>query len=237
MTNMEVKFRAIKKVSLSQIVADKVLRFIKEGHLSVGDKLPPERELCQTFGVSRTSLREGICSLTHMGILETVRGSGVFVRRGSPGAVFQKKLEALHLSKKNILDLIEFREGLELFIGELACRNATTEDMAKLEQLIDRMEQSPEIKMSISAEDVEFHKELAAASHNEYVILVYESILPFVQNWVQAREEVIEPKVVATLHREIVKGIRWGSIKKVKAALDEHFDHMRWILQSISEEE
>ena len=84
MTNMEVKFRAIKKVSLSQAVADKVLLFIKEGHLSVGDKLPPERELCQTFGVSRTSLREGISSLTHMGILETVRGSGVFVRRGSP---------------------------------------------------------------------------------------------------------------------------------------------------------
>ena len=233
---MPIKFSAVKKVSLSQAVTEKILNYIKEGYLSVGDKLPPERKLCEEFGVSRTSLREGISSLSHLGILETVAGSGVYVRNSSPGAVLKNRLKSLRMDKKNIEDLVEFREGLESFIGELACRNASEKDINRLEKLIERMEKSKKRGHSITQEDVEFHKELAAASHNEFVIIVFASLMPFILRWVQAREEVIDPNAVAGLHRRMVEEIRNRRPDKIRNAIKEHFQHMRSILRIVENE-
>jgi len=232
---MEMKFSAVKKVSLSQAVAEKILRSIQSGHFNIGDKLPPERKLCETLGVSRTSLREGISSLTHLGILETVAGSGVYVRNGSPGAVLQKRLESLRLDKKNVNELIEFREGLESFMVELACKNSTADDILRLEQLIDRMDRSEQQGLSISQEDVDFHRELAAASHNEFVMIVFESITPYISRWVQARQEIVDPDEVLELHRGIIAGIKQGDIETARKAVKEHFRHMQSIIQIVED--
>lgn len=233
---MHVKFGAVKKISLSQAVAEKILAYIKEGYLSVGDKLPPERKLCEEFGVSRTSLREGISSLSHLGILETVAGSGVYVRSSSPGAVLKNRLKSLRMNSKNIEDLVEFREGLESFIGELACRNASDEDILRLEKLIERMENSQKKGHSFSQEDAEFHKELAAASHNEFVNIIFASLQPFILRWVQARENMVDPNAVAALHRRIVEEIRNRRPEKTRLAVKEHFQHMRSIIRIVEDE-
>lgn len=226
-----MKFSAVKKVSLSQAVTEKILQSIQRGHFNIGDKLPPERKLCETLGVSRTSLREGISSLTHLGILETVAGSGVYVRNGSPGAVLKKRLESLRLDKRNVYKLIEFREGLESFIVELACNNATSENISRLEEQIERMVRSEQQGVSLSQEDVDFHRELAAASHNEFVMIVFESITPFILRWVQARQKIVDPEEVRRLHCGIIENIKKGNIESSREAVKKHFLHMRSIIQ------
>lgn len=232
---MEMKFSAVKKVSLSQAVAEKILRSIQQGHFNIGDKLPPERKLCETLGVSRTSLREGISSLAHLGILETVAGSGVYVRNGSPGAVLKKRLESLRLDKNNVQKLMEFREGLESFMVELACQNATPEDISRLEEHIAGMAGSEHQGDSLSQEDVDFHRELAAASHNEFVMLVFESITPYISRWVQARQEIVDPDEVLELHRGMIAGIKQGDIEAARKAVKEHFQHMLTIVQIVED--
>jgi len=67
------------KVILHELTAQKILRLIKEQKLSQGDKLPTERALSQTLGVSRTSLREALRNLEANGIVRIRHGSGIYV--------------------------------------------------------------------------------------------------------------------------------------------------------------
>lgn len=66
-----------------------VLWFIDEMDCRPGDRLPPERELCEKIGVSRTALRSGIAALISRGVLESRQGSGTYVCPRKPVNVFQ----------------------------------------------------------------------------------------------------------------------------------------------------
>lgn len=64
--------------------------YIRNAHLKAGDRLPPERELCQSFGVSRTALRSAIGVLISSNVLESIQGSGTYVCPRKPINIFQE---------------------------------------------------------------------------------------------------------------------------------------------------
>ena len=64
--------------------------YIRSMHLKAGDRLPPERELCQRFGVSRTALRSAIGVLISSNVLESIQGSGTYVCPRKPINIFQE---------------------------------------------------------------------------------------------------------------------------------------------------
>ena len=88
-----------------------------------GSKLPSEKELCQTMGVSRVSIREGIQHLVSLGILETRHGEGTFVREWSrEQSTGSARLEALRrkalahpmsLAEDNVIRAIQSAHSLE----------------------------------------------------------------------------------------------------------------------------
>jgi len=233
---MKIRYNSLKKVSLSKAVAERIMRYISQGYLNVGDKLPPERELCEKFGVSRTSLREGIRSLVHMEILESIAGSGVYVRSASPEAVLKKKMKSFRINKRKIHKLIEFREGIESLIGELACKRATEADVRKLERLVNRMEKLKESGKSFSNEDVRFHREFSLSCHNEFVSMALEPVIPLIHSWVYAREELIDPEEALALHRRIVEKVKNRDVEGMRRAIKTHFDHTRKMMRRIEEE-
>ncbi|MBN1274140.1 MAG: FadR family transcriptional regulator [Candidatus Aminicenantes bacterium] len=234
---MKLKFNELQKTSLAQAVADRILGIIRDGHVNVGDKLPPERQMCQDLGVSRTSLREGISSLVHLGVLEPVAGSGVFVRMAYPDAVLKRKMAVRRMSREDIRDLVELREGLETFVAELACRHATKKDITGLEKQAERMERAAGTGTDFNREDVAFHKFLAEASHNEYVVMVLDTIIPFIKRWVETRGEIIDTSLVASIHRKITEAVRDGKPEQVRAAMEEHFRHTRSMIAVVEEKE
>ena len=67
------------KVRRSTVVADYLREMILSGQMKPGDKLPTEEQLCQHFGVSRTTLREAVQALRVAGVLEVTPGRGSFV--------------------------------------------------------------------------------------------------------------------------------------------------------------
>ena len=79
----------IERKSTSQLIVDKILEQIENGELVCGDKLPPEREMAEMYGVSRVPLREAICALSIMGIIESRQGGGNYITGFKPG-VYQK---------------------------------------------------------------------------------------------------------------------------------------------------
>ena len=62
-----------------QRLSEKIQDAIEKGGLKVGDKLPPERALAETFGVSRNSVREAIRTLSEQGILKSRHGDGTYI--------------------------------------------------------------------------------------------------------------------------------------------------------------
>ncbi len=223
-------FKPVKRQLLYRSVAEQVIRLIEEGHLKPGDRLPPERVLCEQLGVSRTSLREGLKALSLYGIIESRVGDGLYVKVGNPRAVIREGLKEV---RKTMHELVEAREAIELFIGRLAVERATPEEVKALRDILEKMEEKAQEGQSFAKEDAEFHMKLATCSHNQLLVVMMESILPFIMNWIYDREELIDPSEVVKLHTNIVEGIARRDLEGTETSLREHFRHMRRVIAEI----
>ena len=76
---LENKLKRVSKNSLSEDIAKQLMNLISNGDLQPGYRLPAERELCQRFGVGRSSLREALRGLAMIGVLDIRVGDGTFV--------------------------------------------------------------------------------------------------------------------------------------------------------------
>ena len=115
---------------LYERVVDRIIALIQDGTWAAGDRLPPERDLAEAFGVSRTVVREAVKTLEARGVLETLAGSGVYVRPPDSAMVSRSLRMYLQLLDQDDLDLrlAEIRCVLEVEIAALAAARATAEE-------------------------------------------------------------------------------------------------------------
>jgi GntR family transcriptional repressor for pyruvate dehydrogenase complex len=150
-----------------------------DGSWSPGKRLPGERELAQSLGVSRNSLREAIFSLKARGLLASRQGSGVFVTdllRTTISSPWQQ-LMADHPDLR--WDTLEFRRELEGATAYHAARRATAADRRKIEGIIARLMQAYDSgdRGEEHRADADFHQAIAEASHNSMFLYLHTSIL------------------------------------------------------------
>lgn len=145
---------------ISELIMQSLLEAMEDGTIKVKDELPPERDLAESLGVGRSSLRECLAILEYLNIIET-KGNRKVVTKDS--AYFRKAVSFVRLSSSEmVIDSLEFRQTIEGTIAELACERATPEDMDRMSECIVRMEQD----IFDFVTDAEFHNCLARASHN-----------------------------------------------------------------------
>jgi GntR family transcriptional repressor for pyruvate dehydrogenase complex len=144
-----------------ELVMKALLSAMEDGQIKVGEELPSERDLAETLGIGRGSLRECLAILEYLSIIET-RGNRKVVIKDA--AYFRKAVSFVRLSiqEDTLLDSIEFRRVNEVAIVELACERATEEDLERLNESVLRLEKDLYDYMA----DVDFHCNLARASHN-----------------------------------------------------------------------
>ena len=144
-----------------KLVLDNLLAAIENGKIRVGQELPPERELADKLGISRNSLRESLSILNFIGIVENRGNRKVLVKNAD---YFRKANSLLELSYSpdTFTDFMEFRRTNEREIARLACQRATEEDLERLRKSVERLERDETDYLA----DVQFHVDLACASHN-----------------------------------------------------------------------
>src|ERR671912_516559 len=103
-----------KPPSLHVTVQESLRGYIEDNQLKAGDALPPEGYLAQQLGVSRNSMREAIKALESVGILETRRGIGVFVKAFSFDPLLEHLAYGLRGSLREVGELVEIRRVLEV---------------------------------------------------------------------------------------------------------------------------
>ena len=156
----------------SRATADEVARQIEmlvlEGVLHPGDKLPGERDLSATLGVSRPILRDALKALEGRGLVESRPGGGTYVA-AIEGTIFAAPIvDLIAQSPKAGGDYLEFRREVEGLASAFAAERATAADIAILDRILAAME-AAHAEADPAAEsrlDVEFHMAIVEAAHN-----------------------------------------------------------------------
>ena len=214
------------RVPLSQKVADKIEEAILSKELNVGDKLPSEHELCEQFGVSRTSVREAIKILITQGIVEVEKGRGIFVKNLSSKNVADGILKFYkhRLDGEYALDLIHTRQALEPSIAYYAALNRTEDDLRVIKENIDFLNKYHDNPNKSAKYDLEFHDSLAVASKNMLFLLMMrplQQLIPPIKSKIHALLKD-STDVALIWHDKIYEAVRDRDADAAKAGMVEH---------------
>jgi GntR family transcriptional regulator, transcriptional repressor for pyruvate dehydrogenase complex len=166
-----------RRTRLRDLAADQLLEMVISGGLEPGERLPPERELCDLLGVSRTVVREALNLLEARGLISIEHGRGAVVSGGNPRAVRDTLGLLLRVQPKTLSELLEIRKILEVEVAGLAAERADPDDVAAMRLQLDRMRDSIEVPEGYVDADVEFHALLARATRNEVLLTMLEPVV------------------------------------------------------------
>ncbi|EMD23223.1 FadR/GntR family transcriptional regulator [Amycolatopsis azurea] len=201
------ELRAPRRVaSLSAQLVDTLREKIASGAWPVGTRIPPEHDLVEQLGVGRTTVREALGALVHLGLLEARRGDGTYVRASSEmHSVLMRRATTSRRS-----DVLELRAVLEEYASGLAAVRRTEEDLVRLRQLLDEAETtavSQEVTLAAEA-DVRFHQAVVNAGGNPLLTEVYDVLGAAVAEQIGDTSWSGETAAQhADLHRSLVEAI------------------------------
>ena len=159
--------KAIKKTRIYEEVVSQLHELIREGKLKAGDQLPSERELAETFKVSRTSVREALRALETQGLVVSRTGTGTFVA-DLPIESLVAPLATLLIQEKSALaDIFEMRKLIEPHIASLAAERATKRDIERMKRILEKQKEEVNRGATGVEEDAEFHFSIGRATQNQ----------------------------------------------------------------------
>lgn len=160
----------IRRRKLYEDVVEQIQSAILNGEFSSGDMLPSERELRETFGVGRTSIREALFALQRMGLVTVSNGERARVSSPTPGTMVGELAGAARylLSQPNgMRHFQEARLVFEVALARVAAERASDADLAGLKQLLEANRQAVTGDEHVQMKtDVAFHYRLAQISGN-----------------------------------------------------------------------
>src|SRR5689334_712502 len=139
-----MSFSAVTVVRPYEQIVRQIQAAIRDEGLREGDRLPTERELAETFGVSRSVVREAIKVLAAQGMVESRQGSGLYVRNRPIESVSRAIVLSVLPEGDAVEQLFEFRRLLEADAARLAARRATDEQIERLHDIVARYKPGPD---------------------------------------------------------------------------------------------
>lgn len=231
--------------TLSEKVAEALTSYIFENGLRPGDKLPSERELGEYFKVSRTVIREAVRSLVGKGLLQSQSGARLTVSEVASEAVGD--LLDLVLRGRAIGDekatqlalwqLHEVRSTIEVQIAGLAAQRATPAEIDRLREVTKLLDRAVTDEDRVAADEA-FHRAIAQATHNEFYVVLLDSLVGPLQ---QLRRATLKLKKGApnarAAHSRIFERIAAGDVEGARAAMAVHIAESGQALQKLTQEE
>lgn len=225
------------ELSVSERVAEQLVRLIGQGQLHHGDRIPSERELSQLVGVSRTSVREALRHLEMRGMVDRRRGRGtviVSIERPELGAAM---LGSMSASGRVLREVMDLRAVVEPPIAERAAARGTSSQIKALGALVDRAEELQSLDHasveSFIELDVAFHTALARMTQNQML----ERLLGITNEWMgPSRSHTLqtERRVHRSIaaHRQIFDAVRRRDPRQANVMMTLHLDDILAIITS-----
>lgn len=192
--------------------------YIGRSNLQPGEKLPTERQLMQHLAVGRSTVREVIRQLQTLGVVETRRGSGTFLRRVfSANAVHMPLTIDTASVRDGLLQTLEVRRGLEIEASALAATRRTDGDLRIIEARLDEMEHVHLSTGDAAHEDLAFHLAVYDAAHNPMFRQLLEQMREaFERFWKKPFDRQDFASRTFPLHRKLFEAIRDQNPKRAQ---------------------
>jgi DNA-binding FadR family transcriptional regulator len=210
----------IQRGDLAAQVIERIGSLLAEGAYRVGDRLPPEGELCTMFGVGRSTIREAMRVLANRGVVNVRRGEGTFVSALAPRESFEERL-----GRAALADIYEARLFLELPLAELAAQRRSMRDVAGMRAWLKKRDSAARAGdvARYGEADFGFHLAVAKAAKNAALFGVYES---FVQAVCPLFDRSITPEYLQTendeLHDALCDAIERGDVAETRRVVRAH---------------
>jgi GntR family transcriptional repressor for pyruvate dehydrogenase complex len=226
---MTIQFKSITPgACLSDQVADVLTAEIRAGRRAHGDKLPTEAVLVEQFSLSRTVVREAVSRLKSLGLVDSRQGSGVYVKEaGFSPLNFDAKSA---VSKQAVIQMVEVRRALEAEVAGLAAQRRTLSDIKRIRKSIALLDKAVQAGGDGVEEDVQYHRAIAEAAGNPFLIVTLEYLGQFLQGATrvtranEARRADFA-RQVRDEHDKIFRAIEAGDATAARKAAARHMDN------------
>ena len=218
-----------KRSSLTDQVTELLQRYIEERNLQPGDMLPTELELVDTFGVSRTVIREGLRAAAALGLIDTQSGRRSRVAGLSGDVLSHFFNNAVRLDTHAVTELLEVREALETYAVQLAARERNVEQLQQLHEHLERMGEAlgRDAYSAFVDADVEFHHLLALMSGNDILLHLLEALRGVthqsISSGLSSRSSRRALNLVQELHTGIYAAVEAQDAAGAALAMRRHF--------------
>jgi GntR family transcriptional repressor for pyruvate dehydrogenase complex len=217
-----------RKPKLSARVASALRAQLSTGELAPGGKLPAESRLTETFGVSRTVVREALAALAADGLVEARQGAGVFVAR-HPASAFGAMASESGSKLSIALNVLEVRIAVEIESAGLAALRRNASQEAEIQEAFFEFERLLGLGEPTGAADFAFHRAIAGATNNPFYREVLDSLgertIPCDVTSPWAADRVLSHDYQVGLQKEhllILKAISARDPKKARSAMRRH---------------
>lgn len=134
-----VPFRRVERGNAAEQVLDDLQRQILSGTLARGTKLPTEKGLAEAYGVSSATVREATRALAAMRLVDVRHGSGAYVTADSQQLIAISLYSMIQIERVGVPDVLGVLAVLNGYAAELAAARASKEDVAGLQEALDRV--------------------------------------------------------------------------------------------------
>ncbi|MBZ4645963.1 MAG: transcriptional regulator, GntR family [Clostridia bacterium] len=214
--------KPIKRTNVSNKVFEQLRDQIITGEWKPGIKIPSENELAQQLNVSRITVRQALQKLTTLGLLETRPGEGSYVKELSPGIYMNSLIPLVFLGDAATMEVLEFRQVIEVETAGLAAVKATKEDIDKLEKILEKMHEYKNDPEEFAAEDLNFHKTLAEITKNSLIIQVNYIIKDILSISMKDIVKTLGSDIGLYYHEKIIEALKTKDRAKARQIMEEH---------------
>ncbi|SAK79978.1 FadR/GntR family transcriptional regulator [Caballeronia ptereochthonis] len=213
-----------------EVVADQIRSQLANGALQPGDRLPSERELAESFGLSRNTVREALRSLEIAGVLEFRKGAtgGAFVREGQGDAVIAGFSDMFRLGAIKPADLTEARLIVSVAAARFACLRGNEEDFEALRENVRESEAAVakgDVRERVRI-NLEFHRLLARAARNPVLVILTDALVEIHEQLLEVLAPLPDSSVMPSRKR-LLKHLMARDEEKAAAEMETHLKSLQ----------
>lgn len=224
---MEASFSKIKPQSRADLVVDKITNSIINNDLSDGQLLPPESQLCEMFGVSRSILREAIRVLASKGLVDVRQGYGTLVC--VPKVEMPEEAFGTYITTNTfpLSQLMEIRTPIEIEVARLAAERRKDEHLLRMKETLQTFQSQVATIEEYASADNEFHHAMIDATHNPLFGIIIRSIMRYLNLSRQLAFRHFGLVVVIQEHQAIFTAVKNQDGAAAAAAMQTHMKGAR----------
>ncbi|MBS0210112.1 MAG: FadR family transcriptional regulator [Planctomycetes bacterium] len=209
--------------NLSQQLAERLRQHIEKARLPDGELFMTEAEVAEKFQVSRTVAREAVGRLRAIGLLEGRKRKGLIVRRPDPVLLFSASLPSLIRSDQDLAELARLRYVLEVGAIELAVKNASDEQIARLVSIGQKFQQAVNGRAAAKKQkelDIAFHSLLLEMTGSSLVAGMQRVLVDFFRTVTTSTPlDASNAERIVWEHAELAAAIRDRDVERARAMI------------------